>query len=296
MTAFLKDENFPCDLVATASLTLSGLQTIDSVAATDGMIVLCTAQNGMDLSPDPTLNGPYIVRVGAWDKITSLASGQQFYIRLGTVGAKTMYQLQSVEPFSAGYTFAKISSGTANSFNPASPGPIGGTTPSTGTFISVQTNDTSEFPNVTLDNSGSPPGTGKTNICTYSSGKGLGIVTGTGNAVALANTATDGTSSTSIDVFTFSLTNNSTYDYAPGNGGTMLVAIPGASSCPMAHVGFAANGATTLNGVTPAGGISLTTDNATTLNIYASGGNVRFQNKVGSTISVLVQAVHLVFV
>mgnify|MGYP000438032261 FL=1 len=70
----------------------------------------------------------------------------------------------------------------------------------------------------------------------------------------------------------------------------MLVVVPGASSAPQAVIGFAANGAVTLNGVTPAGGISLTLDNANTLNVYASGGNVRFQNKVGSTINVLVVA------
>lgn len=259
-----------CDVVSTGNITLSGLQTIDSVAVTAGMVVLAAGQSSAPA------RGPYIVRAGAWDRITSLVTGQQFYIASGTTNATSLYELQTAQPITIGttaLTFGKISGGAAQA----------------GSFTTVDATGTGTFANVTVNNSGVAVPSA-TNLCTSLSGKGLGIVCGNGNTVGVLNTAASGTSAASLDVFTLSLANNATFDYAPGLGGSMLVSVPGATSCPMAHVGFAANGATTLNGVTPAGGISLTLDNATTLNIYASGGNVRFQNKVGSTISVLVSA------
>lgn len=120
---------------------------------------------------------------------------------------------------------------------------------------------------------------------------GLVVQTHTGGVVALRNSSLTPNASATIDAFPFSLTNNSTFDYDPLSGGAMLVVVPGATSAPQAVLGFAANGAVTLNGVTPAGGISLTLDNAGTLNVYASGGKVRFQNKVGSTINIVLLAI-----
>ena len=267
--------NITCNVVATGNITLSGLQTIDGVSVTAGMIVLAAGQSSAPAS------GPYIVRAGAWDRITSLATGQQFYIASGSTNATALYELQTAQPITIGttaLTFGKISGGAA----------------SAGSFTTVNASGTGTFANVTVNNSGTAVPSA-TNISTAQSGKGLGIICGNGSTVALLNTAASGTSSATLDVFTLSLANNATSDYAPGSGGSMLVSVPGATSCPMAHVGFAANGATTLNGVTPAGGISLTLDNANTLNIYASGGNVRFQNKVGSTINVLVSATKFLF-
>ncbi len=161
-------------------------------------------------------------------------------------------------------------------------------------YVAGPPTGTGTFANVTVNNSGTAVPSA-TNLATASSGKGLGIICGNGNTVSVLNTADSGTSAATLDVFTLSLANDATFDYPPGLGGSMLVSVPGATSCPMAHIGFAANASPTLNGVTPAGGISLTLDNATTLNIYASGGNVRFQNKVGSTISVLVSATKFLF-
>ena len=273
---WISTSGITCDVVATGNITLSGLQTIDSVAVTDGMVVLAAGQSSAPA------RGPYIVRAGAWDRIISLVTGQQFYIASGTTNATSLYELQTAQPITIGstsLTFGKISGGAA----------------SAGSFTTVDATGTGTFPNVTVNNSGVIVA-GATNLATALSGKGLGIICGNGNSVAVTNTSTDGTSSIQVDTFSFSLANNATYDYAPGNGGTMLVVVPGATSAPMAQIGFAANGATTLNGVTPAGGISLTLDNASTLNVYASGGNVRFQNKVGSTVSILVLANRLVFV
>lgn len=127
----------------------------------------------------------------------------------------------------------------------------------------------------------------------FASGGDTGLVVqiASGAVVALRNSSLTPNAAATVDAFPFSLTNNATFDYDPQSGGAMLVVVPGATSAPQAVLGFAANGAVTLNGVTPAGGISLTLDNAGTLNIYASGGKTRFQNKVGSTINVVLLAI-----
>lgn len=117
------------------------------------------------------------------------------------------------------------------------------------------------------------------------------IRTASGALMTLRNPSLQPNSSAIVDTFPFALANNATLDYDPGLGGVMMVVVPGATSAPQALIGFAANGAVTLNGVTPAGGISLTTDNAGTLNIYAASGMVRFQNKVGSTINIVLLAI-----
>lgn len=119
----------------------------------------------------------------------------------------------------------------------------------------------------------------------------LGIRTAAGALMILRNSSLQANAAATVDAFPFALANDAVFDYDPQSGGAMLVVIPGATSAPQAVLGFAANGAVTLNGVTPAGGISLTLDNAGTLNIYASGGKTRFQNKVGSAINVVLLAI-----
>ncbi len=127
----------------------------------------------------------------------------------------------------------------------------------------------------------------------FASGGDTGLVVqiASGAVVALRNSSLTPGAAATVDAFPFSLADNATFDYDPLLGGAMMVVVPGATSAPQAVLGFAANGAVTLNGVTPAGGISLTLDNAGTLNIYASGGKTRFQNKVGSAINVVLLAI-----
>jgi uncharacterized protein YqgV (UPF0045/DUF77 family) len=83
-------------LVATSNLTLSGAQTIDSVAGTAGTtIVLATAQT------TGSENGPWVMQSGAWTRPTWYPSGGttqaiQFatmLVRLGTVNAGTTWRL-----------------------------------------------------------------------------------------------------------------------------------------------------------------------------------------------------------
>lgn len=138
-----------------------------------------------------------------------------------------------------------------------------------------------------------PAGSVSLGAASFSSGGDTGLLVGIagGSILALRNSSLTPNASATVDGFPFSLAINATFDYEPQTGGAMLVVVPGATSAPQVVLGFAANGAVTLNGVTPAGGISLTQDNAGTLNIYPSGGKIRFQNKVGSLINVVLLAI-----
>lgn len=275
-----------------ANDTLSGLAARNGVTPVAGDLMLATAQT------DQTQNGPYIARSGAWDRVISVQTAQLYYVSSGTDAGVT-WQLRTAGITPASFNSSTGACGTnlslvsiasaAGAFNPAAPGPIGGTTPA------AVTGTVGTFDNLVL--TGASPtlaagqsGIGRASILGGSVAAGIAALNEHGGAAGLLTSASTATASAYLDLRPFSLANNATLDYPPENGGVMLVVVPGASSAPQAVIGFAANGAVTLNGVTPAGGISLTLDNANTLNVYASGGSVRFQNKVGSTINVLVVA------
>lgn len=270
-----------------ANDTLSGLAARNGVTPVAGDLMLATAQT------DQTQNGPYIARSGAWDRVISVQTAQLYYVSSGTDAGVT-WQLRTAGITPASFNSSTGACGTnlslvsiasaAGAFNPAAPGPIGGTTPDVGTFTNLVL--TGAAPTLAAGQSG----IGRASILGGSVAAGIAALNEHGGAAGLLTSASTATASAYLDLRPFSLANNATLDYPPENGGVMLVVVPGASSAPQAVIGFAANGAVTLNGVTPAGGISLTLDNANTLNVYASGGNVRFQNKVGSTINVLVVA------
>lgn len=270
-----------------ANDTLSGFAARNGVTPADGDLMLATAQT------DQTANGPYIARSGAWDRVISVQTAQLYYVSSGTDAGVT-WQMRTAGITPASFNSTTGACGTnlslvsiasaAGAFNPASPGAIGGTTPAAGTFTNLVL--TGAAPTLAAGQSG----IGRASILGGSVAAGIAAVNQNGGAAGLVTSASTATASAYLDLRPFSLANNATLDYPPENGGVMLVCVPGASSAPQAVIGFAANGAVTLNGVTPAGGISLTLDNANTLNVYASGGNVRFQNKVGSTVNVLVVA------
>lgn len=275
-----------------ANDTLSGFGARNGVTPVDGDLMLATAQT------DQTANGPYIARSGAWDRVISVQTAQLYYVSSGTDAGVT-WQLRTAGITPASYNSTTGACGTnlslvsiasaAGAFNPASPGPLGGTTPA------AVTGTVGTYGNIVLTGAAPTLAAGQSGIARSlisggTVGAGIAALNEHGGSAGLITSATTATGAATLDLLPLSLANNGTYDYTPNLGGVMLVVVPGATSAPQAVIGFAANGAVTLNGVTPAGGISLTQDNANTLNIYASGGNVRFQNKVGSTVSVLVAA------
>lgn len=264
-----------------ANDTLSGLAARQGVTPVDGDLVLVTAQS------DATQNGPYVARAAAWDRVISVQTGQSFFVSSGTDAGKS-FLLTTAGISPASFNSTTGACGTALSFaggsatyNAASPGPIGGTTPSTGAFQ-----------NLTLTGNQPTPVATQPSLFRALYGDGsarIGIQNDVGSKVLLGTSATTVTAGCGVDFLPFTLAANATRDYTPGNGGFMIVSVPANASAPMALLGVTGNGSVTLNGATLAGGISLTLDNANTLNVYQIAGNqVRFQNKTGITIQVMV--------
>ena len=256
------------DAASTGNLTLSGLQTVDSVVLTAGMLCLARLQSS-------NVQAIYRVKSGAWDVVDpGIGLGLQVCVRGGSqVGS--IYRCVTPDPIVWGTT--------VTSFVTAS-GPAGAVVGPSGTFGNIVL--TGNAPALSAGQAGIV----RALLSGGTIGGGIAAVNEAGGVAALVTSSSSPTASAELDLVPLSLANNGTYDYTPDNGGVMLVVVPGATSAPQAVLGFAANGAVTLNGVTPAGGITLTQDNASTLNVYASAGKVRFQNKVGSTISVLIIA------
>ncbi len=272
-----------CDALSTTNITRSGPQTLDVVALVAGKVACVVGESD-------NKNGAYIVQASTWKAVDpGLGTGLELYALAGSANANKVYGADTTGAVIWGTTSVTftLKSSTGSAFNPAAPGPIGGTTPAA---ITSTTDTTAN--GVLITSAGSTPTTtsGQVAIGSMPDSSGVIIKNQYGGVYQVGNIATTATANVRQDVRPFTLANDATFDYAPSSGGTMLVVVPGASTCPMAHIGFAANGVTTLNGVTPAGGITLTLGNATTLNIAASGGNVRFENKTGVSITVLMIA------
>lgn len=104
-------------LIGTANLTLSGTQTIDSVAAVAGDRVL--AQNQTTASQ----NGVYVVAAGAWtravdaDQTGEITPGSFWFVEEGTVNNKTQWRCNNTGAITLGSTAITIVQfGAANSY------------------------------------------------------------------------------------------------------------------------------------------------------------------------------------
>jgi uncharacterized cupin superfamily protein len=105
----------PCVVAAIANVTLSGEQTVNSVACVAGDRVLTTAQT------DTTENGIWLCAVGAWERPTDwsdandVASGITIPVATGTI-----YQATFTGSFVAGTTSVTIAElmATANGLTP----------------------------------------------------------------------------------------------------------------------------------------------------------------------------------
>jgi hypothetical protein len=91
----------PCRVAATSNITLSGLQTIDGVALTEGdanLRVLVTGQT------DATQNGIYNASSGAWERAKDfngnrdVVQGTLIYVLAGTSYASTLWRVTTADP------------------------------------------------------------------------------------------------------------------------------------------------------------------------------------------------------
>lgn len=169
---WITDKDFSCSLAATSNITLSGLYTLDGVAITAGMFILAAAQT------DPVESGPYIARVGAWDRIISLSTGQQFYISLGSTNATKIYELQTPTPFTVGTTALSFVTPIVSGVAPS--GAAGGSLSGT-------------YPNPSIANSGVTAATYPT------AGSIPQLIIGADGRVTSASSVTDGSALTALN-------------------------------------------------------------------------------------------------
>lgn len=92
----------PCKVATTANITLSGEQTIDSIAVTDGDRVLVKDQT------DATENGIYSVSTGTWQRTQDfdgnrdITSGTQVYVFDGATQTAGIWRLTTDNPITIG--------------------------------------------------------------------------------------------------------------------------------------------------------------------------------------------------
>lgn len=104
VAAGLRDPKDSARVATTANITLSGTQTIDSVALSVGERVLVKNQS------TASENGIYVVASGAWARSTDadsdaeVTSGMSVYVSEGTVGGGKTYVLSTPDPISLGAT------------------------------------------------------------------------------------------------------------------------------------------------------------------------------------------------
>lgn len=276
-----------CKVIATSNLTLSGAQTVDSVSCVAGDIVCPVAQSD-------TKNGAYVVAAGAWKAADpGVGTGLELYARLGSSNANKLYGADTTGAIVWGTTAVtftlKSSSGT--SFNPASPGAIGGTTPAAGTFTILGGNTSVSGPIhiVTATSGAGMPGASTTRLWRSSSltGDNIAFQGGIGDSLVLRFETGSGTSNVSKRFWSKSLADDATFDITVGGGGHGRITAPGASGSTSCAFSFAVNAATTDNGIT--GTNCAVADTDAKLCAFASGGLLRIKNRLGSTQTVLIE-------
>lgn len=275
------------DALSTSNLTLSGTQTIDDIAVGVGDLVGAMNQsNGK--------NGVYVVQSGAWLAADpGFGTGLEVYASAGTANKNKVYGCDTVGAIDWGTTSTtftlKSSSGAA--FDPASPGAIGGTTPAAGTFTTLSAATVAASTELRLTNSGgASPTSGAVKLFGHELGLGLTVLAGSGDAISERYIGDSGSGNVERRVFTKSLADDASLDItltasSEGDWGRLMA--PGPTGSVGGFFTFAANAATTLNGVAYTSIAAADTD--TNLCVFASGGALRVRNRLGSTQTVMVE-------
>lgn len=167
------------------------------------------------------------------------------------------------------------SSGAATPFDPASPGTLGGTTPGTVNASSLYLTGTSA---AAVAN--------KTQLIRTTTG--FQAVSAGGAKQTYNVAASSGTASVVRYMAAVTIANDSQHTVAIAGGGFFRVSKVGATSSVFAAGAFAANAATTFNGVTYTG-CTVTIGTPASLNIGADAGSLAFENKTGSSGNFLIE-------
>lgn len=255
--------------------TLSGLGARNGVTPVDGDLMLATAQT------DQTTNGPYIARSGAWDRIISVQTGQQYFVSSGTdAGKNFVLTTAGISPSSfnsttgAGLTNLVLVGGAA-AFDPAKPGTIGATTPGL-------VNATDYY----LGTSGGSPTSGKLQLAATANAANLTIIAGSGSQVSVGHVESTTSARGAVRTWTLTLANNATGDFDNTSlGGSAVIASN--DGTVVATVGFSTAAVTTTGGLTFTN-FSTTLTTASKLNCAASGGKLRLENKTAGTLNLVV--------
>lgn len=278
----------PCKVIATSNLTLSGAQTIDSVSCVVGDIVGCVAQSS-------TFNGAYLVQSGAWLPIDpGIGTGLELYARSGSSNVNKVYGCDTTGAITWGSSAAsftlKSSSGAA--FNPAIPGAIGGTTPAaiTGTVITA-TND------LVLQNIVAPSPIASSAVIFTGAGNDLSLVAPGGNRFNSQIEGASNTANVRKRYITASIASAGTLNVSLSGtslGGHGTITAAGATGSVSGSFSFAANAATTLNGLTYTSFVATAT--ASKLSVEANAGALRITNNLVGTQTIVLELTELLAV
>lgn len=258
------------DAASTASLTLSGLQTVDGVSLTAGKLCLAKDQ--------ASIQAVYMVQSTAWVPVDpGLGFGLQVCVRAGTANAGAIFRCTTSDPIVWGTTATTFvtSSGSGGAFNPLVPGNIGGTTPgivnATDLYLAMST--------------GSPV-PGRLQLASTASTASLVIIAGGGSNTSIGQDPSTNTARAAIRTLSITLADNGTYDFnlTSSSGGSAVIASTNGSI--VATVGFNGSGTTTTGGQTY-DNFSATLTTPAKLNVGASGGALRFENKTGGPLSIV---------
>lgn len=268
--------------LSTSNLTLSGAQTIDSVACVAGDLVGALGQSN-------SKNGVYMVQSGAWLVVDpGFGTGLEVYATAGGSNANRVYSCETTGAINWGTTstaFA-LKEAAGAPFDPASPGNIGETVPGIVNATSVS------LPSITA-----PSATPSVLKVSAGSGTTLTRTSGTGDKYIEAYETATGTGVIKKRIWGLSLADEASLDITltgSSLGGWGRAAAVGPTGSVAGLFSFAANAATSLNGATYTTFVATDTD--TNLCVFANSGALRVRNRLGSTQTVMVEICELVAV
>lgn len=249
---------------ATHAFTLNGNGYLINGAAT---LVLSTVNQAAMVG---WRGGSYIILSAA-----AGASGVAPHAPTHADGGSDELALSAVQITSGNLAIARIATALTT------PGPIGGTTASTGRFNTVL------YPSASI-----PTPIASTVQTVSPNAKSFSMVDAAGDVLTLAQLADTGTASITKRFGAISLADDASLDITLlGLGGHGTITAVSATGSTGGSFSYAADGATSLSGLTFTSFDAADTD--TKLCVFASGGALRVRNRLGTTQTILIELCQL---